>query len=138
METQAHNVRYIVLHIIPTTDWRVMNYGDKMEFNYLVTANGKKCVLTPVQATDGCISVVYVGSIVYARRSTALFGLLVELNLAHPQARIVDCVELYQRGNAVLITAARQWLQQQLPEPVQQLYAKCENLLFLKNIFPQN
>jgi hypothetical protein len=138
METQAHNVRYIVLHIIPTTDWRVMNFGDKMEFNYLVTANGKKCVLNPVQATDGCIAVVYVGSIVYARRSAALFSLLLELNIAHPQAKIVDCVELYQKGNAVLMTSTGQWLQQQLPEPIQQLYTKYKNLLFLKSIFPQH
>jgi hypothetical protein len=138
METQTHNIRYIVLHIVPTTDWHVMNMGDKMEFNYVVTANGKKRSLTPVQPTDGCISVVYVGSIVYARRSAALVALLLELNFSHPQARIVDCVELYQNGNAVLMTATSDWLQQQLPEPIQQLCRRFKNLLFLQSLLPQN
>lgn len=137
METQTHNIRYIVLHIVPTTDWHAMSFGDKMKFNYVVTANGKKRSLTPVQPTDGCIAVVYVGSIVYARRSAALVSLLLELNYAHPQAKIVDCVELYQSGNAVLMTATSDWLQQHLPEPIQQLYARFKNLLFLKSILPQ-
>lgn len=131
MQLQTHNVRYIVLHIIAPCDWRVMNHADKMEFNYLITTNNKKCPLAPLQPTDGCISVVYVGSLVYARRSLMLFSLLVELATAHPTAKIVDNAELYQPGNAVM-SGTRQWLQLQLPQPLRELSVRYKNILFLQ------
>lgn len=134
MSTQAYNILYIVVHVIPYCDWRVMNYGDKMAFHYVVMASGKKYPLAPPLPTDGCIDLAFVGSEPYARRSNALLALLLDLSIAHPAAQLVDSQELYEGRQGGLLSTAGSWLPGKLSAAVQPAFHTFKNMLFLRHL----
>lgn len=138
METQSFNVRYIVVHVIPLCDWRVLNYADKMIYHYLVTATGRLFTINALQPADGCIEIAYVGSEIYAQQSSALFSLLLDVSVMHPVACIVDSRELYQSTRYGIFANIENWLHDRLPDQVQLFLLKCSNLLMLRHMFPNN
>lgn len=134
MHTQAFHIRYIVVHVIPYCDWRVMNYADKMAFHQVVTATGKVYPLTPLQATDGCIDIAFVGSEPFARRSNKLLAVLLDLSIVHPTAQLVDSDELYQGRPGGLLSTSHGWLSNKLPNAIQPVYHAFKNMLFLRQL----
>jgi hypothetical protein len=135
MKTQNHLVTYIIVHIIPLNVWAALSYQEKMRYHHLVTVAGKTVKLKKLQASDGCIEVVFIGSDSYAHDSGALFSLLVDLWMAHPVAKIIYATDLYNVTKGPVITATR-WLVKHMPAWIQRKLPKSSNLFTLHSLLP--
>jgi hypothetical protein len=133
MKTQNHLVTYIIVHIIPLNVWAALSYQEKMRYHHLVTVAGKTVKLKKLQASDGCIEVVFIGSDNYAHDSGTLFSLLVDLWMAHPVAKIIYATDLYNATKGPVITATR-WLVKHMPVWIQRRLPKASNLFTLHSL----
>ncbi|MBO9565540.1 MAG: hypothetical protein J7621_22375 [Niastella sp.] len=136
MKTQQFLISYILVHIVPVTDWADLSYQRKRNYHHLVTVSGKAIPLKPLEHKAGCIEVVYVGSDTYAQDSGALFSLLLDLSVAHPDAKIVYASELNQTATAKSLVTAARWLTQHIPRWLQRKLPSYSNLLTLRSLFP--
>lgn len=136
MKTQTFNIRYLVIHIIPAHEWFDLPYQNKKEYHHLVTVTGKKIPMKPLNVSTGCIDVAYVGSEQYARDSSALFTLLLQLWIEHEDAKIVYAHELYSHKSSGPFICANEWLSQHMPRWLQKTYCKWHNLFTLKELLP--
>lgn len=136
MKTQDFMVSYIVVHIISAPEWTALSYRGKKAWHYLVTVSGKTALLKPLDPAAGCIEVVFVGSERYAHDSGALFALLLDLWVKHPDAKIMYADELYNNAVTHRIVTAGRWLVQHMPRWLQRKLPKYSNLFALRALLP--
>lgn len=133
--TQAHMVKYILIHIIPYNQWSEYSYQQKEHFHYIVTATGKIIYLQPVAKMEGSITIAFVGSEVYAKNSAALFSLVVDLWLKHNETKIIYIKDLDKHAGQVFTDAAC-WLIAHMPAWLQKCLPILHNLFTLRCQFP--
>ena len=136
MKIQEYSIAYIIVHIIPADIWATFSYQQKIRYHHLVTVNGKITELKKLEATDGCIEVVFVGSEAYANDSGVLFSLLLDLWVAHPVSKIMYAKELYNITSTSPIVKATSWLVKHMPVWIQRRFPKCKNLFTLHSLLP--
>jgi hypothetical protein len=125
-------VSYIVVHIVPVTAWAALSYRRKKAWHYQVTVSGKTMPLKPVEPSSGSIEVVFVGSERYAHDSGALFSLLLDLWVKHPDAKILYADELHNNALSQRMVTATRWLMQHMPRWLQRRLPKYSNLFTLR------
>ena len=132
---KTHNVRYIVLHIVPFSNWQSMNYEDKMRFHHAITASGKKIILKHLSSQEGCVDVAFVGPEVSTRYSKPLFCLLLDLWMTRSVANIVTAGKLYN-FSSIPTPSMRGWLGLRLSPRIARHIMQLGNLLTLKSHLP--
>ncbi len=136
MKTQDFLIPFIVVHIIPATQWDQFTYRRKKEYHHLITSMGKKIGLKPLQPPLACIDVAFIGSDRSARECETLYTLLQDLWAAHPEAEILYADELTERSSpAPIITIAR-CLIQNLPGWIQRLLPRWNSVFTLRSLLP--
>ena len=136
MKTHDPLISFIVVHIIPVTQWGQLSYRRKKDFHYLVTSTGKSIALKPLLAPISCIEVAFVGSNRKAQDNGALYVLLQDLWAVHPNAEILYADELRERsGQSVMVMIAR-CLVQHLPGWIQRMLPRWNSLFTLRSLLP--
>ncbi len=136
MNPETATASFIVVHIIPATDWDRLTYQRKKQYHYLITTRAKTIVLKPIAAPLACIDVAFVGPQPEAQDSGVLYSLLQDLWAAYPDAEILYADELQERtspGPAVLVARS---LVQHLPEWLQRWLPRCNSLFTLRSLLP--
>ena len=136
METKPFLVNYILVYTIAVCDWEDYTYEQKKQFHYLVMVSGKVIVTRPLVANDGTIEVAYIDSEPYAKRSNALFGLLLDLWILHNEAKIIYAKDLQIPASSQVVINASRWLVQHAPVWLQRRLPKCNNLFTLRSLIP--
>lgn len=136
MKTQDFLVRYIIVHRMSPPAWIVLPYHSKKAYHYVLTSGGRLKPLRPLAASAGCLEIAYIGSGPPAHDSHALFSLLVDVSITHPEAKIVYATELYQRNRIAPIARASHWLLQNCPHWLRKWLPHIHNLLTLRGVLP--
>ncbi|MFB6453805.1 hypothetical protein ACE38W_00935 [Chitinophaga sp. Hz27] len=136
MKTQEFLIRYIIVHVKPINEWAEFNYHSKKNFHFIITVSGKKIPMKKLIGNDGCIDVVFVGSDRYAMNSMALFSLLLDLWIDHPDAKITYAADFYNISCRPILMA-NHWLLQHMPHWIGRRLPSYRNLFLLKSLLPE-